>query len=476
MKKDINRTSTLPRWLQIIMGVSFLPVCLFMIMMSIMIPIGVLAEIPTDTDAILIYIVGVVIGLAALLVSIWVTVLTVRLILDKQKMTEEQRIFNEELRQYNKFHEEFKTIEPLAKQGDAKSEYRLSVMYSIGMGVKKSNRKAFKWLLKAGEHDHPEAFYELYLAYTRSITRRDRTEALRWLHKAGEHGDYDALKELVDIYRKGKGVKEDDAEALKWLRKAAEEGLDFGLKELGLMYYEGNGVPQDHAEAAKLFHRAFDHNCRGSTEMLGKMYFEGLGVRQDYDKAAKYFSWEANWGNSECEEKLIDMYKKGMLRDPDSFSTIELFRKAEAGDPDLQLRFGMRKWTFRDFRELFFNKLGFFSVGGVVTMLLLVWYDWVMFADLSTRFDSSWWLLCVSGVFGFAFSDEIAGDIEYQVESKSRASGIPFPVVLWEPAGEDSDHWIDFVGTLTYVSWFLNSCYWILCFWAIALTIVSYLV
>ena len=165
--------------------------------------------------------------------------------------------------------------------------------------------------------------------------KKNKKEALKRLCIAGEQGNYAALLELIDIYRKGKLAN--NAELLKWLHIAADYEHDFALKELGLMYYEGVGVEQDYAEAAKLFQKAFEQQYDAAADKLGLMYLEGLGVPQDYVMAAKCFEREALFGNKDCQQRLLEMYKNGLIHVSDDIEIVKRFQQAEEGDEDLQL-------------------------------------------------------------------------------------------------------------------------------------------
>jgi TPR repeat protein len=54
--------------------------------------------------------------------------------------------------------------------------------------------------------------------------------------EAAEQGDASAQFNLGQIYRKGKGVAQNDAEAAKWYRKAAEQGHVKAQYNLGVSY------------------------------------------------------------------------------------------------------------------------------------------------------------------------------------------------------------------------------------------------
>jgi len=43
---------------------------------------------------------------------------------------------------------------------------------------------------------------------------------VKWYLKAAEQGNANAQKSLGLLYRRGKGVKQDDAEAIRWIQKS----------------------------------------------------------------------------------------------------------------------------------------------------------------------------------------------------------------------------------------------------------------
>ena len=79
---------------------------------------------------------------------------------------------------------------PLAKQGYAKPQYNLGLMYDNGQGVPQDYKTAVKW-------------YTL----------------------AAEQGVADAQFGLGNMYSKGRGVPQDAKTALKWYTLAAEQGI-----------------------------------------------------------------------------------------------------------------------------------------------------------------------------------------------------------------------------------------------------------
>jgi len=112
-------------------------------------------------------------------------------------------------------------IEPLAKQGNARAQYNLGVMYAKGKGVPQNDKTAVKWL-----------------------------------RLAAEQGNARAQSILGAMYQHGDGVPQNYKTAMKWYKLAAEQGEIYAQTNLGVMYDEGKGVPQDYVRAYMWFNIA----------------------------------------------------------------------------------------------------------------------------------------------------------------------------------------------------------------------------
>ena len=97
-----------------------------------------------------------------------------------------------------------------------------------------------------------------------------------------EQGDALGQVGLGLMYKKGRGVPQDDQLAVQWFRKAAEQGLAGSQHNLGWMYKKGRGVPQDDRLAVEWFRKAAEQGDGGSQVDLGFMYQEGRGVPKNY--------------------------------------------------------------------------------------------------------------------------------------------------------------------------------------------------
>ncbi|MFO1351798.1 MAG: SPOR domain-containing protein [Gammaproteobacteria bacterium] len=76
--------------------------------------------------------------------------------------------------------------------------------------------------------------------------RGDYGKAVQLWRALAEQGDGIAQFNLAQMYRLGKGVKNDDHEAAKWYVKAAQQGSEQARHNLGLMYRHGRASQQDY--------------------------------------------------------------------------------------------------------------------------------------------------------------------------------------------------------------------------------------
>ena len=99
---------------------------------------------------------------------------------------------------------------PLARNGNARAQNNLGVMYQRGLGVAKNFQKALSWFEKAAAQNLPEANVNLGLLY------------------------FDGL-----------GVTQDQQKAFRLFSIAARDKLPEAHHMLGLQLYQGIGVPSD---------------------------------------------------------------------------------------------------------------------------------------------------------------------------------------------------------------------------------------
>lgn len=71
---------------------------------------------------------------------------------DQQKMLQGQQYFQEQ-----NYVDAYKTLKPLAEDGNADAQYALGYMYYYGKGVPKNYQEAMYWMTKAANQGQPLA-------------------------------------------------------------------------------------------------------------------------------------------------------------------------------------------------------------------------------------------------------------------------------------------------------------------------------
>ena len=193
----------------------------------------------------------------------------------------------------------------------------------------------------------------------------DYKEAMRWYKLTSDQGiGKNEFIKLVGqsrhtiggMYKRGLGVAKDYREAVKWYRLALDQQFWGARYDLGLIYYSGgNGVAQDYAEAMSWFKQATMLGHSGAQNKLGDMYDRGLGVPQDYKEALRWYKLAAdprdagtrdtdtqfNLGDIDAQYALGDMYYNGRGVLQDYKEAVKWWRlAAENGDATAQASLG----------------------------------------------------------------------------------------------------------------------------------------
>ena len=89
-----------------------------------------------------------------------------------------------------------------AKQGNARAQFDLALMYAKGDGVRKNEREAFKWFHKAARNNHTEAKFYMGLSFAQGRGVRKQAQLARyWFKLAAKAGHRQAVAHLASIER-----------------------------------------------------------------------------------------------------------------------------------------------------------------------------------------------------------------------------------------------------------------------------------
>ncbi|KAG1647625.1 Sel1-repeat-containing protein YbeQ [Nymphon striatum] len=104
----------------------------------------------------------------------------------------------------NKFEQAYAALSPLARSGNADAEELIGVMYALGLGVEKDDRRAFEWYLRSSLKGHPGAQSGIgwYYEVGRGLPAPDLVRAYMWYTLSAIGGDPDAAVSQEEVTKK----------------------------------------------------------------------------------------------------------------------------------------------------------------------------------------------------------------------------------------------------------------------------------
>ncbi len=140
--------------------------------------------------------------------------------------------------------------------GDGEGCWGLGTLFSLGLGVRKSDSEAFTY-------------------FTRACDGGARLGCV-------------SLSQALD---EGRGTPPDAAAAARVLEGPCERAYFEACRNLGMHYFQGRGVPRDPAKSTKLLERACEGGDGGGCLLLATQYLSGVnGVKRDEAKSNQYFT------------------------------------------------------------------------------------------------------------------------------------------------------------------------------------------
>ena len=111
--------------------------------------------------------------------------------------------YAKDLMEASRFEEAYDLMLPAAQAGNADAEELIGVMYAMGLGVERDDRRAFEWYLRASLKAHPGAqsgigwYYEVGRGVAKDLVR-----AYMWYVLSAVGGDPDAAISQEEVIKK----------------------------------------------------------------------------------------------------------------------------------------------------------------------------------------------------------------------------------------------------------------------------------
>ena len=109
-----------------------------------------------------------------------------------------------DLMEENRFTEAMEELRPAARSGNAEAEELIGIMYAMGLGVERDDRRAFEWYMRASLKGHPGAQSGIawYYEIGRGMPAPDLVRAYTWYVLSAIGGDPDAAISQEEVVKK----------------------------------------------------------------------------------------------------------------------------------------------------------------------------------------------------------------------------------------------------------------------------------
>jgi len=205
-----------------------------------------------------------------------------------------------------------------AEAGSAKAQATLGFQYVKALGVDLDVAEARKWFEASAEQGNVSGQLGLGLLLAgRALGEANISTATFWFEKAVAQGNNEAKLALAQLLLDRNRPEAECARAAELLLALATEGNTQVMFQLGEMYRLGRGVKQDLAAAETWLRRACSRDYVPALWPLARLLSEQLS-QPDYDYAAVILRKGAELGDVHCQLALGEFYAhgKGVPEDP----------------------------------------------------------------------------------------------------------------------------------------------------------------
>ena len=191
-----------------------------------------------------------------------------------------------------------------------KTDETVGYIYILGlMGNYPNNNEIIKFI----ENNEKLSLLVGY-QYLIGKPNKDYKKAKYYFTKSAEKGNNIAKFALAGLYEYGLGVDKNEENAMYHFKQVYENGENYySPYHIGEMYFKGKGnIPKDYNLALKWFNISAENGNKYANNRLGDMYKKGLGVDKNYQKAFNLYEKASNNGCSESQYNIAMMYFKGI--------------------------------------------------------------------------------------------------------------------------------------------------------------------
>jgi len=247
----------------------------------------------------------------------------------------------------------------LAKEGNHKAEFELSIFYSDGYVIPQDNAKAMDYLKKSAEGGYVRALDRLGEV---EIGRLNYILAVEWWEKAFQNGSYQHSFDLAKLYFEGQyGIQQNTGRAVEIIKTAALMQNKECQRELGALYFKGTGVEQNNTEAFNWTSSAANAGDALAQRNLGNFYKNGTGCVRDPYRALEWYQKSADQGNAEAKYAYAYMLYKGDGVVQNLTSAAEYYKQIIGNKRVMQNDIELYKAALYDLGSIYTDQRDYFS-------------------------------------------------------------------------------------------------------------------
>ncbi|KAK8872100.1 hypothetical protein M9Y10_007859 [Tritrichomonas musculus] len=171
------------------------------------------------------------------------------------------------------------------------AQYNLGVIYDLGINVSRNINYAIYYYTLASNQNFMLSSYKLFEIY---FMNKDFDRAFEYLKRAADQNHPPAQYNLAVAYYQGFPLQRDIWKAIHYFKLAADQGFLRAQYNLGMIYFKGEHIKQDIEEAIHYLAPTAEKNDQSAQYTLGIIYLNPKYKKYNIERSIHYLTLSAN--------------------------------------------------------------------------------------------------------------------------------------------------------------------------------------
>lgn len=227
---------------------------------------------------------------------------------DKNYLLAIQMMAKYALLQEKNYDEAVKWFKKAAAQNDVNAQLFMASAYLYGLGVKKSDDTARKYIIDAAKNGSSIAQFALAEYFLESKNSGNSKLGVIWLTKSASQDNPKALTKLGHLYCSGQWVEKDCDQGIELLKKAIAQNYAPAMNSLGEVYLKNN----DYKQAWEWFNQAANRHDLQAYLEIAHWYLDKKNPGYDPKEGYSWTLKAAQEGFVDAKTELAELYANGI--------------------------------------------------------------------------------------------------------------------------------------------------------------------